>query len=617
MATKKRIVNKTLVIIVFNIHSPYLYMSIIKKFFSIICREIPFLAIFSFLISFPIPYRIWYKFNQNELVWYLIAPEGLLSRYCLGICITVFFILVFDRFFLRIKYILYFIAILYFSIVYFLINVFSMELSPLVFNMIMETNTAEASGFFSTFFFTKGAFKTYIVILGVIFLIYILEKNKSKFRVNWCKHKVIGSFIMILMVVLLLNGGRAVKAHVRLFRCSTLQDINSWERIYGPMALYDAFDVVFFSTYYEVILRKQMRVSINNTKSVESANTNLENINVVFVLGESFIKWHSPLYGYYRNTNPFLVKERKKGRLFVFNDVVTPFNNTMETERNVFSCNSMLDDEQWPDAPLFHAVFKKAGFNVYMWDILRNPDSRDVGDISTNTLLYSKEILDIYDGLNNKSFAYDGQLIDDFKKISVNKCNRNLMIFHLTGQHFPFSERYPKMKKFSKFTNSNPSGNILLTNKMKKGINDYDNATLYNDWIMEQIIEEFKDYNTVLIYFSDHGEEVYDYRNSMGRTISPSDGLVDEWLKYEFEIPFMIWCSDTYIHNNKDVVDKIKSSLDKPFMTDVVYQLFFHVAGINTKWYNSQRDVLNNNYQIRDRILGNGMNYDKLRNNNP
>lgn len=593
-------------------------MNIIKNSFQIISEEMPFLVIFSFLISFSIPYTLWYQFDQNKIVWYLFASEGLLSRYCLGICITVFLMLVFGKYFSRAKYVLYFIAISYFAIVFFLQKVFSMELSPLVFNMIMETNSDEARGFIYTFFFTKEAIKTYIVLFGVIIFIYIAEKYRSKLRVSRYRNKRIGCFFLVMISLFVLNGLRAVKAHVGLYRCNTLHDINSWEQVYGPMAVYDAFDVVLFSAYYEIVLRNQMRVSINNTKNVKCASSTLESVNVVFVLGESFIKWHSPLYGYYRNTNPFLTKERDKGNLFVFTDVVTPFNNTMETERNIFSCNSMLDNEQWPDAPIFQAVFKKAGFKIYMWDMLRNPDSHDLGDISTNTLLYSEDIQNIYNGLNSQSFSYDGQLIDDFKKKSIEKSNNsNLIIFHLTGQHFPFNERYPKKKEFSKFTNTNPSAKLFLTNDMKDNINDYDNATLYNDWVLKQIIEDFEDYNTVLIYFSDHGEEVYDYRNSMGRTISPLEGFVDEWLKYEFEIPFMIWCSDTYIKNNEEIVEKIRLSQNKPFMTDVAYQLLFHVAGVSTSLYNSQRDVISDKYQVIDRILGNGMNYDRMRKNVP
>lgn len=42
--------------------------------------------------------------------------------------------------------------------------------------------------------------------------------------------------------------------------------------------------------------------------------------------------------------------------------------------------------------------------------------------------------------------------------------------------------------------------------------NDYDNANLYNDHVVASLIKDFKaaDPNGFPVYFSDHGEEVYD-----------------------------------------------------------------------------------------------------------
>ena len=44
----------------------------------------------------------------------------------------------------------------------------------------------------------------------------------------------------------------------------------------------------------------------------------------------------------------------------------------------------------------------------------------------------------------------------------------------------------------------------------KKNPNIY---TLYNDYVLKNIIDLFRDKNTVVLYFSDHGEEIYDYRD--------------------------------------------------------------------------------------------------------
>ena len=43
-----------------------------------------------------------------------------------------------------------------------------------------------------------------------------------------------------------------------------------------------------------------------------------DSVDVVFVIGESFIKWHSSLYGYRLPTSPVLDEELRRGRLAVF-----------------------------------------------------------------------------------------------------------------------------------------------------------------------------------------------------------------------------------------------------------------------------------------------------------
>ena len=74
----------------------------------------------------------------------------------------------------------------------------------------------------------------------------------------------------------------------------------------------------------------------------------------------------------------------------------------------------------------------------------------------------------------------------------------------------------------------------------------------------------------------------------------------------------MIWCSDTYKRKHPQVIRNIKAALNRPFMTDNVCQILFYLSGIRTRYYNPQRDPLNPRYKIRDRILGNGDNYDKI-----
>ena len=58
--------------------------------------------------------------------------------------------------------------------------------------------------------------------------------------------------------------------------------------------------------------------------------------------------------------------------------------------------------------------------------------------------------------------------------------------------------------------------------------------------VVNEIINKFKDENAAVIYFSNHGEEIYEERDYMGH------GGTTPYLKYQVEIPFMIWMSQSY-----------------------------------------------------------------------
>ena len=147
---------------------------------------------------------------------------------------------------------------------------------------------------------------------------------------------------------------------------------------------------------------------------------------------------------------------------------------------------------------------------------------------------------------------------------------------------------------------------------MKADIANYDNATYYNDFVLSLIINHYKDRNAILVYFSDHGEEIYDYRPSKGRTHSekPDEG---DMIKYQNEIPFFVWCSDKYILLNKDVVYSIKKSTEKAGMTDNLGQMLFHLAGIRSSYYNEKYDILNSFYRCPRRILYDAKDYEMIK----
>ena len=96
------------------------------------------------------------------------------------------------------------------------------------------------------------------------------------------------------------------------------------------------------SLYNIYLVNLEMKHAVDVTCCAKQSHVSVDDsLNVVYVIGESYIKCHSQLYGYYLPTTPNLYQEKKKGNLFVFDNVVSPFNRTTLTMKNTLCCNSL------------------------------------------------------------------------------------------------------------------------------------------------------------------------------------------------------------------------------------------------------------------------------------
>lgn len=234
-----------------------------------------------------------------------------------------------------------------------------------------------------------------------------------------------------------------------------------------------------------------------------------------------------------------------------------------------------------------------------------------------SSLLFNEKISRIsYTATTFNNFDYDDELVVDFEQTKKRMGKKNLIIFHLWGQHVDTSARFPHNKEFCRFSNKDIKRNEkYLTDEKRQDIANYDNATFYNDFVIEHIIDLYRDKNTVVVYLSDHGEEVYDYRDSKGR-VAASQEQQSEYLKCQYNVPFIVWCSDLYMKKHPQVMNEIKASLNRPFMTDNVCQVLFHLSGLHTVYYKKERDLLSPFFKERDRIVKDGVNYDEVTRNN-
>ena len=506
-----------------------------------------------------------------------------------------------------------YIVIFFFAAVqFFLIDNFLFPISPTYLMLIAETNGEESREFLHQYVFSTPIMNTLLFVGGyvaVAFLICALWERLRRLFVK--RHGKLKPFIQtivgIFVLPILYYAICACKIYVFMATCESGDKIRSVFKPQDP----------FSSLYSSAMIVRSVEREMNHAKKVtaEQATATFDteaddSLNIVLVIGESYIKHHSQLYGYPLETTPYMMAEKKQGRLFTLNDVVSPSNTTSVVLKDMLCCNNIARGEKWFDAPFFPAVFKNAGYDVFLWDNQKEFETNADYSFTLNSFLYSPEFQNLaYTATNDTSYQYDDQIVEDFSKKVKLKATHNLVLFHLMGQHFIQNKRYPHIPKFDHFTADSIHKKANYLNKEKKQmIAEYDNSTLYNDYVIHQIIHLFESKNTILFYLSDHGEEVFDFRDRIGRDHGP---LFDKKLVFEYQVPFVVWCSDTYIQKHQEIIDAIRKAENKPLMSDILFNTLFYVGGIKTTLYREEDNVLHQSYHSMKRIIEGHLDYDK------
>lgn len=503
-----------------------------------------------------------------------------------------------------VKLLLYLFVLSLLSIYLFLKISFGTNISPLLITMIAETNRQESYEFFTNYIFSKASFISLFVVFFIAIIAWIGEKRKIK-KVGSIQHTL--SFLILLCICIAVYNLRIVKS---LIDCKNMNEVNEWYDDNYPYAM-DNISTLMYSLYIPHITSTEIETAVLLTEKAAKEKSEIvtnDSLNVVFVIGESYIKYHAHLYGYPLMTTPYMDKEHANGNLFVFQDMISPYNSTTQVMKNVLCTNSISDGEIWSESIYFPSVFKKAGYNVYFWDNQKTIGTFLIYTYTINSFIFNKRITNLsYTDNNDEIYQYDGQLVESFFRKITGK--HNFIIFHLMGQHVMASERYPST--FNHFNSKDiKRKDEYLDDKKMQLIAEYDNATLYNDYVMGQIFNYYRNTNAIIVMMSDHGEEIYDIRDAKGRNYDFEKKK--NIIKYQNDIPFVIWCSDKYKNNYPDIVKDIDNATDRKGMSDNVCQLLFRIAHINTSQYKANRDISSSKYLERERIIYDYFDYDNI-----
>lgn len=286
---------------------------------------------------------------------------------------------------------------------------------------------------------------------------------------------------------------------------------------------------------------------------------------IIIILGESFSPNHSSLYGYKRNTNPLLTKQAEDGNLLVYKKVKSPCSHTTATFKYLLN-TYQIDHEDglpWYEHTNIIEVMKVAGYYT-AW--ISNQSEKGMYD---NLPSGHAQLCDEKFFLKNEENPdkYDGGLIG---KESPQTQGKSVVFYHLMGQHEHFEGRFPH--DYEQFKGKDYDG---YPEHQRNVLAAYDNATLYNDFVVNSIMDRYKDRDLVVFYVSDHGLDLFDTDpNYFGHAKATEESQAQGK-----KIPFMVYVSPVFQKLHPDIIEKMKSSTNKPFCTDKFIYAVMDVAG--------------------------------------
>ena len=506
---------------------------------------------------------------------------------------------------------------------------FQSTLNPSMLLLVGETDGREASEFFSSYFSADLLISSVGLVL-LVMLIHILCAFWGKIRIQMSERLrkryaviinginrfqyVLGALCLGLLVWSACTSAHNKKEMVQMFSMDTIGSVEHELTTSDCAQFYLPVYRLAFSIFANELASQQIDRLIEAKDKVKVDSCTFKSPNIVLIIGESYGKHHSQQYGYFMPTTPRQIKLQKSGLLVPFSDVVSPWNLTSFVFKNVFSLHVVGEKGEWCDYPLFPELFRKAGYHVTFITNQFLPKAKEaVYDFSGGFFLNHPELSQaMFDTRNDQLYQYDSGLLDDFdKKEKQQSTDHNLIIFHLIGQHVAYKQRYPSDRRhFYADDYANKRNDLNVSERSV--LAHYDNAILYNDSIVNQIVKRFKNQDAIVIYMPDHGEECYE--GDRGFICRKHSAAIDyDLARYEFEIPFWVYCSKKYVANHPEVFREIKAAKNRRFMTDALPHMLLYLAGIHTKDYHAEYNILSSKYdEKRPRLLKNTTDYDKL-----
>lgn len=443
------------------------------------------------------------------------------------------------------------------------------SIGPSTIYILMETNTAEVFEYFQA----NSSFFSICIIVLLIWPL-LIPSNYRNIKLNFLKFELNNIFLICILIgTLFFYFFQNLYSHNFYFKAWTsYRNYSEQSKMFNHLGLHN---------------------KIGEFKNV-TAQSNPSKQLYVLVIGESTTRHKMGIYGYKRKTTPLL--SELGNELKVYTNVISPATHTIPSLSELLTRYDLNKLNYKGDGSVIQ-LMNQAGFNTY-WISNQRPVGLNENLITKIASASTKTYF-----LNSKNYnlttPYDNVVLPKLQELLSQDLNKTFIIIHLLGTHAYYKNRYPE--SFNKF-NTGFYSVKALNDSENEIVNEYDNAILYNDYIVYNIIKQVKSVNSnsYVLFLSDHGEDVFEVNHSASHT--ETNGT-----KPMYDIPFVLWTSKKY--NKTRSIDK---DLNRPYMlNDLIYSIA-DLSNISFSGYLPKRSIFNKSFIARNRIIFDSINYDKL-----
>ena len=450
---------------------------------------------------------------------------------------------------------------------------YGMGITIKMITILSQTNGAEVIEFMPSLVSNISAIlcypATYIVIVLLISsLVYVTKVNKRTFRITAVILSSVGFVTLVVVLCSISHGRTSFSVAGR-----TIKSIY-WS----------------YKEHKQIELYMLSKTPLPHPETIKSRHI----ADVYMIIGESAYRGHLYIYGYPLDTTPVLRKINNG--LIVFDNAIGSSTTTAFNMNRILTFLSDSDDAtRWSESAMLFSLLNKAGYytawisNQEMSGLWSNPTPVMVSD--ANLVSYVGSI----SSDDATLYKYDEVVLPEIKRLALNEHTPKFIGVHLMGSHIEYRKRYPKnCNIFNADSILGIKRNFKLSPSHAATVAEYDNSIYYTDLILGRIIDVVNaaQRSTIMIYFSDHGENIYDDNdNFLGRD------------PRHVEVPFVIYANSKFRESFPDFYNKIAKAACKPLSTANVSHLICSLTGTEYALYNSARDVLSPSYVSMPRYV--------------